>query len=615
MGILEKVAGSDTLKSLSKEETDQLCDEIRRFLVKTVSKTGGHLASNLGIVELTVAMHRVFDTEKDRIIFDVGHQCYVHKLLTGRKDSFDTLRSFGGMAGFPKPSESDHDAFIGGHASDSVSVALGMARARTLMHESYSVVAVIGDGALTGGLAYEGLCDGGESGEPLIVILNDNGMSITKNVGGVASYLSRLRLKPGYYRLKKAYRRFTSAVPGGKALYSFTHKLKQRMRAMMIGRTMFEDMGFNYLGPVDGHDVEKLTYLLTYAREIGGPVLLHIITTKGRGYKYSEQRPDTYHGIGAFDAVNGAEPSKKVCFSDVFGQTLCQLARSDEKVCAITAAMKTGTGLVDFAANYPDRFFDVGIAEGHGVSMAAGMAKQGMVPVFAVYSTFLQRSYDMLIHDVAILGLHVVLAVDRAGLVGDDGETHHGVFDVGFLCQVPGITVYCPASFGELRSMLKRAVEDESGPVAVRYPRGGEGRYTDDLSDGDTVTVREGDDMTITVYGAMVNEALAAAEKLKARGISARVVKINRIAPLDCRGIDKLAVGPMIVVEETMAQCALACRLAAAMPERKVIGLNLGSDFVQHGTVAQLRHQRGIDSDGIVNAAVSLMERGQNDGR
>lgn len=614
MGILEKLTGPETLRELSKEETAQLCEEIRKFLVKTVSQTGGHLASNLGAVELTVAMHRVFDTEKDRIVFDVGHQSYVHKLLTGRMDDFPTLRSYGGMAGFPKPSESIHDAFIGGHASDSVSVALGMARARTLSNDDYCVAAVIGDGALTGGLAYEGLADGGESGEPLIVILNDNGMSITQNVGGVANYLSHLRLKPGYYRLKKAYRRFTSVVPGGKALYAFTHRVKKRMRNMMIGRTMFEDMGFTYLGPVDGHDVEKLTYLLTYAKEINGPVLLHIITTKGRGYKYSEERPDTYHGIGAFDAVNGVEPSKKICFSDIFGETLCQLADENEKICAITAAMKTGTGLMEFADSYPERFFDVGIAEGHGVSMAAGLAKQGMTPVFAVYSTFLQRSYDMLIHDVALLGLHVVLAVDRAGLVGDDGETHHGVFDTGFLSQVPGMTVYCPGSFAELRSMLKKAVEEETGPVAVRYPRGGEGRYIDDLSAGEAAVVKDGGDITIAVYGTMINEAMAAAEKLKAKGVETKVIKINKIAPLDTDAIKELVTGQLVVVEETMAACAIADRIAAAMPETSVTALNLGNTFVKHGTVAQLRAERGIDSAGIVKTAERLLGRETENG-
>lgn len=614
MGILEKLTGPESLRELSKEETAQLCEEIRKFLVKTVSQTGGHLASNLGVVELTVAMHRVFDTEKDRIVFDVGHQSYVHKLLTGRMNDFPTLRSYGGMAGFPKPSESIHDAFIGGHASDSVSVALGMARARTLNKENYCVAAVIGDGALTGGLAYEGLADGGESGEPLIVILNDNGMSITPNVGGVANYLSHLRLKPGYYRLKKAYRRFTAAVPGGKALYGFTHRVKKKVRNMMIGRTMFEDMGFTYLGPVDGHDVEKLTYLLTYAREINGPVLLHIITTKGRGYKYSEERPDTYHGIGAFDAVNGVEPSEKICFSDVFGETLCQLANENEKICALTAAMKTGTGLVKFADSYPERFFDVGIAEGHAVSMAAGLAKQGLTPVFAVYSTFLQRSYDMLIHDVALLGMHVVLAVDRAGLVGDDGETHHGVFDTGFLRQVPGITVYCPGSFKELRSMLKKAVEEHSGPVAVRYPRGGEGRYTNDLSEREAAVVRGGGDITIAVYGTMINEAEAAAERLKVKGIEAKLIKINKIAPLDTDAIKELVTGRLVVVEETMAACAIADQIAAAMPGTSVTALNLGNTFVKHGTVAQLRAERGIDSAGIEKTVERLLGRETKNG-
>ncbi len=614
MGILEKLTGPETLRELSKEETAQLCEEIRKFLVQTVSQTGGHLSSNLGAVELTVALHRVFDTEKDRIVFDVGHQSYVHKLLTGRKNDFGSLRSYGGMAGFPKPSESVHDAFIGGHASDSVSVALGMARARTLQKDDYSVIAVIGDGALTGGLAYEGLEDGGESGEPLIVILNDNGMSITQNVGGVASYLSHLRLKPGYYRLKKAYRRFTAAVPGGKALYGFTHRVKKKMRNVMIGRTMFEDMGFTYLGPVDGHDVEKLTYLLNYAREINGPVLLHIITTKGRGYKYSEERPDTYHGIGAFDAVKGVAPSKKVCFSDVFGQTLCQLSEENEKVCAITAAMKTGTGLEEFSTAYPERFFDVGIAEGHGVSMAAGLAKQGMTPVFAVYSTFLQRSYDMLIHDVALLGLHVVLAVDRAGLVGDDGETHHGVFDTGFLRQVPGMTVYCPGSFDELRSMLKMAVEDQTGPVAVRYPRGGEGRYIEDRSEGETAVIKDGKDITVAVYGTMINEAMAAAEKLRRKGVEAKVIKINKIAPLDTAAIRELVTGQLVVAEETMASCSVVSQIAAAMPDVSVTGLNLGDTFVKHGTVAQLRHERGIDSEGIEKTVISLLRREKENG-
>ena len=412
-----------------------------------------------------MALHKVYDTERDRVLFDVGHQSYVHKLLTGRMDRFSTLRTYGGLAGFPKPSESVHDAFIAGHASESVSVALGMARARTLGGEDYSVVAVLGDGALTGGLAYEGLNDAGASGEPLVVVLNDNGMSITSNVGAIARHLKLLRLKPGYFGLKKAYRQLTRSIPGGKALYAFTHSLKTRMRRRLIGVTIFEEMGFSYLGPVDGHDVQKLTFLLGEAKAMGGPVLLHVITKKGKGYIPAEVKPSDYHGVGRFNPVTGLSAGGSGrSFSETFGETLCRLAMEDSRICAVTAAMEQGTGLSTFAASFRNRYYDVGIAEGHAVSMAAGLAKQGMKPVFAVYSTFLQRSYDMLQQDLGLLGLHVVLAVDRAGLVGEDGETHHGVFDVGYLRQIPGMEVFCPASQAELARMLRMAVEDCTGP-------------------------------------------------------------------------------------------------------------------------------------------------------
>ena len=465
--LLNEIHTRADLLRLTPQENQQLCAEIREFLVRHIARTGGHLASNLGVVELTVALHQVYDTEKDRILFDVGHQSYVHKILTGRMDRFSTLRTYGGLAGFPKPSESVHDAFIAGHASESVSVALGMARARTLLHEDYSVVAVLGDGALTGGLAYEGLNDAGASGEPLVVVLNDNGMSITTNVGAISRHLKLLRLKPGYFGLKKAYRQFTRKIPGGAALYRFTHGLKTRLRRRLIGVTIFEEMGFSYLGPVDGHDVEKLKFLLKEAKGMNCPVLLHVITKKGKGYIPAEVTPSKYHGVGRFNPVTGlsAGGSGK-SFSETFGQTLCDLAIEDQRICAITAAMEQGTGLSQFAASFHDRYFDVGIAEGHAVSMAAGLAKQGLLPVFAVYSTFLQRSYDMLQQDVGLLGLHVVLAVDRAGLVGEDGETHHGVFDVGYLRQIPGMTVFCPASQAELRRMLREAILETR-------PRGG----------------------------------------------------------------------------------------------------------------------------------------------
>jgi len=469
--MLDKIHDRTDLLNLTSDQDAILCEEIREFLIQHVAQTGGHLASNLGVVELTLALHKVYDTQTDRLLFDVGHQSYVHKILTGRKDRFPTLRTFQGLSGFPKPSESEHDPFVAGHASDAVSVALGMARARTRLGASYDVVAALGDGALTGGLAYEGLNDAGESGEPLVIVLNDNGMSIADNVGAVARHLSLLRLKPGYFGLKKAYRDITNKIPGGKSLYALSHRIKTWMRRKLIGVTLFEEMGFQYLGPVDGHDTQKLAFLLRQAKEMREPVLLHVITKKGKGYIPAEVKPSDYHGVGSFNPTFGMRKSgKEQSFSQTFGNTLYQLAEEDSRICAITAAMEQGTGLEQFASKYPQRYFDVGIAEGHAVCMAAGMAMQGMIPVFAVYSTFLQRAYDMLLHDVSLLNLHVVFAVDRAGLVGEDGETHHGLFDVAFLRQIPGMQVYCPASQAELRRLLRKATLVQSGPVAVRYP-------------------------------------------------------------------------------------------------------------------------------------------------
>ena len=458
--MLEMIHSPSDVKRLNTDQTRQLCDELRTFLVQHVAESGGHLASNLGVVELTVAIHRVFDTSRDRLVFDVGHQCYVHKILTGRRERFDTLRQFGGISGFPKPYESIHDAFVAGHASNSVSVALGMARARTMQHQDYDVLALIGDGALGGGLSFEGLNNAGASGEPMIVILNDNGMSIAPNVGAVSSHLSRLRTRPGYYAFKKRYRQLLGGGAVGEKLYHVSHDIKTALKKTLLpGSSMFESMGFTYMGPVDGHDVEVLTQSLQWAREQRCPVLLHVRTVKGKGYLPAEREPAAYHGVSPFDPATGKllHPSE-VDFSHVFGEELTKLAGEDTRVCAITAAMQEGTGLTAFSQEYPQRLFDVGIAEGHAVSMAGGMAKQGLIPVFAVYSSFLQRGYDMLIQDVALDDLHVVLAVDRAGLVGADGETHHGCFDALYLSQIPHMTVLCPASFAELRYMLRRAV-------------------------------------------------------------------------------------------------------------------------------------------------------------
>ena len=611
----------EQLGGLSDSEAAELCRRLRVRLIDTVSRTGGHLASSLGAVELIVAIHRVFDTGRDRLVFDVGHQCYAHKILTGRNAAMETLRTFGGIAGFPKPVESPSDAFIAGHASNSVSVALGMARARTLQNENYQVLALIGDGALTGGLAYEGLSDAGDSGEPLIVILNDNGMSITRSVGGVAEHLARQRLKPQYLHFKKGYRKVMSVLPLGGHIYNVTHKVKTAIKETLLPCSLFEDMGFTYLGPVDGHDVKRLTQLLSYARELKGPVLLHVRTVKGKGYTPAERNPDLFHGVGRF-CVETGEPVHPTApnFSAVFGQALCELAEKDPKICAITAAMQGGTGLNGFAQRFPERFFDVGIAEGHAAAMAAGMAKQGMTPVFAVYSTFLQRSYDMLLHDVALQGLHVVLAVDRAGLVGEDGETHHGLFDPAFLDTIPGMTVLCPASFAELRDMLKYAVYEVKGPVALRYPRGGEGAYQDGAPRRPAVLLREGTDLTLAGCGTLVNELLDCADRLAADGIRAEVVKLNTITPLPlelvARSVKKT--GRLLVAEESAEMGGIGQRIAAGLlavgvPVQGLALASTGRGFVTHGTIPQLRRLCGLDGESLYHRAREVCGHGKSE--
>lgn len=601
--ILQSIHCRADLLSLTGAQDAQLCQEIRSFLVEHVAQTGGHLASNLGIVETTLAIHKVFDTSRDRLVFDVGHQCYVHKLLTDRLARFDTLRKLGGVAGFPKPCESVHDAFIAGHASNAVSVALGMARARTLEKQDYRVVALLGDGALTGGLAYEGLNNAGGSREPMIVILNDNGMSITPNVGAISRYLARARLRPRYINLKLRYRNITSKIPGGQALYAFTHKLKARLRRSLIGTTLFENLGFTYLGPIDGHNTGDIVAALKTAVRLNEPVLVHLITQKGKGYAPAERAPQDFHGVGRFDPETGfASASGEGSFSGEFGRALEQCAKEDARVCAITAAMQQGTGLGGFARMFPERFFDVGIAEEHAVSMAAGMAKQGLVPVVAVYSTFLQRAYDMLLHDVALLHLHVVFAVDRAGLVGEDGETHHGVFDTGFLPQIPGMCVYAPANFAELRRMLREAIFTCKGPVAVRYPRGGEGAYT---ACAETSLIEQGSDCTVVTYGTTVNDVLTAAARCRRSGIRSDVIKLPMLAPLD---LDAVAAsvektGKLVIVEECAEQACIAPRVCAALTERGLrfscAHRSLGRRFMTHGSVAQLRALAGLDADGI----------------
>ncbi len=614
--ILEHISSPVDVKKLDRAQLPILCEELRQFLVESVSRTGGHLASNLGTVELTVAIHRVFDTARDRLVFDVGHQCYVHKALTGRRELFSTLRQFGGLGGFPRPDESIHDAFVAGHASNSVSVALGMARARTLLGENYAVAALIGDGALTGGLAYEGLNDAGDSREPLVVILNDNGMSIDPNVGGISAHLSRLRLRPGYFAFKRGYRTLLSHLPGGMSLYRFNHRIKTAIKKAIYPCSLFEDMGFTYLGPVDGHNVEQLCSTLSWAKEMDCPVLVHVRTIKGKGYIPAERKPELCHGVAPFDPQVGISESPGQDFSARFGHMLTELAANNPRICAITAAMGEGTGLSAFAHTFPERFFDVGIAEGHAVSMAAGMAKQGMIPVFAVYSTFLQRSFDMLIHDVALQKLHVVLAVDRAGLVGADGPTHHGCEDAAYLSQIPGMTVLSPGSFVQLDNMLQEAILMD-GPVAVRYPRGKEGRALSPWKGEHAVVLREGSDITLVSYGVLINELLDAAEALSAKGISAEVIQYYRISPLDPHpALDSVKkTGRLLVLEDCVECGSVGQRLAAALLQagiapRSLVLKNLKDHFTTQGTVPQLRKAEGLDAEAVIRSVCEVVCHG-----
>ena len=611
MSILENINGHGDLTLLNHSQREQLCGEIREFLVSHVAKTGGHLASNLGIVELTVALETVFDTSVDRLVFDVGHQSYVHKLLTGRRADFDHLRQFGGMAGFPKPCESDTDAFVAGHASSSVSVALGMARARTLKQENYNVIALLGDGAATDGMVYEGLNDAAVSDEPMIVILNDNEMSIDRNVGGMASHLSALRSKKGYLGMKKKYRNLLKKTAVGKVLYRFTRRVKNWIRRSLIPTTIFENMGMTYLGPVDGHNVNNLIELLQTARDLNCPVLLHVMTQKGKGYTHAENEPSKFHGISAFDPTTGSKLNKGgTTFSAAFGETMCVLAEKNAGVCAITAAMPGGTGLLSFKEKYEKRLFDVGIAEEHAVSMAGGLAKQGMIPVVALYSTFLQRSFDQILQDVAMLNLHVVFAIDRAGLVGEDGETHHGVFDQGFLRQVPGMTVLCPGSCLELRDMLTWAVEEGSGPIAIRYPRGGDGVITDSFFGKNVVCHRSGKDAVIITYGTMIQNALGAADILANQGVEATVLRLLRVNPLPVEEILEHIPesSPVILAEEAgLGSCILAALAWELSPNTRGESINLGGSFATHGNMADLYRHYGLDAEGISHKVLKVI--------
>ena len=600
---MENIHGHEDLLRLSDEERTLLCAEIREFLVTHVAQTGGHLASNLGVVELSVAIETVFNTMEDRLVFDVGHQSYVHKMLTGRQADFVRLRQFGGLAGFPKPSESNTDAFVAGHASSSVSIALGMARARSLQKENYDVVTLLGDGAATGGMVYEALNDAAVSGEPMVIILNDNEMSIAPNVGGFAQHLARMRSKESYLGMKQRYRNAMSRTGFGRLIYRCTRKVKQWLKKILLQPTIFENMGLTYIGPVDGHDLQGLIALLRLARDMRRPVVLHVHTQKGRGYGPAEEKPSKFHGVGKFDPATGLSISpKKTTFSDAFGQTMVELSKENDRLCAITAAMPDGTGLLDFMEQNPKRTFDVGIAEEHAVSMAGGLAKQGMIPVVTLYSTFLQRGYDQILQDIAMLRLHAVLAIDRAGLVGEDGETHHGIYDVGFLRQAQGLRLLCPASTAELKDMLRWAVTSCCGPVAVRYPRGGDGQYTASewRADCPVVTCKQGTDGAIITYGIFVNETLAAAKLLEQQGIHICVIRLLQVNPLPIQALASALRGHkhILIAEEAICGVAesLAWQLSQTMSDAAIAVQDLGRDNVTHGDLASLYRHYGLDA-------------------
>lgn len=619
MGYLENINSPEDIKKLNFEQLSCLSDEIREFLINSVSKTGGHLASNLGVVELTLALHKIYKTDVDKVVWDVGHQSYVHKILTGRKDHLETLRQLGGLSGFPKTCESTHDCFNTGHSSTSISAALGIARARDLKNEKYSVIAVIGDGAMTGGMAYEALNDAGRSTSNFIVILNDNEMSIAQNVGGMSKYLSRLRTDPFYTKTKEDIDNFLNRMPNfSKKAKRIVSKLKGTVKYLFTPGVFFEQLGYKYYGPVDGHSVEEITKALAAANTIKGPVLIHINTQKGKGYSFAEESPDRFHGVAPFEVETGESlGSSGPDFSEVFGETVCSLAASDNRIVAISAAMAKGTGLHRFSTEYPTRFFDVAIAEQHAVTSAAGMSINGLVPIVAIYSSFLQRAYDQIIHDVATQKLHVVFAIDRAGIVGEDGETHQGVFDLSYLSHIPNMTIMAPADYYELRQMLEYAVNGQNGPIAIRYPRG---RGKDNvgkkipLQPGKAAVVKPGEKVCILAAGSMVETALEAAEILDNSGINAQVVSARFVRPLDeglvlsvARDFDYI-----YTLEDNYVFGGFGSRVLDSINRNgihKAVGiLGIPDEFIPHGSRKELFKRLGLDAGGVAEKIKNSMQ-------
>lgn len=609
--ILEQITGAEDVKKLSEEELISLAGEIREFLIDKISRTGGHLASNLGVVELTIALFKSFHLPEDKIIWDVGHQSYTHKILSGRRESFDELRQFGGLSGFPKRKESPYDCFDTGHSSTSISAGLGIAQGRDILGQDYRVVSVIGDGALTGGMAYEALNNAARMKKNFIIVLNDNKMSISENVGGMSRYLNGLRTGNGYNDLKKNVADALERVPGGTAVIDKIKRTKNSIKQLFIPGMLFENMGITYLGPVDGHNIQALCKVFKEAKKLDHAVLVHVITKKGKGYRPAEKNPSHFHGIGPFDIKTGQEQGEKKfpSYTDVFSKKLCQLGERYPKLVAVTAAMPDGTGLTAFGKKYPERFFDVGIAEAHAVTSAAGMAAAGLKPVVAVYSSFLQRGYDQILHDVCIQNLPVVFAIDRAGLVGSDGETHQGIFDYSYLTSIPNMSVMAPKNLWELRAMLEFAMDYDS-PLAIRYPRGtayrGLKEFMQPVSYGKGEMLWEESDIALLAVGSMVSTAEHIREKLKKEGHACTVANGRFVKPFDKNMVDRLAKNHRIIVtmEENVFQGgygeAVTAYIHEHYPHIRVLNIALPDAYVEHGNVSVLRETLGIDSDSII---------------
>ena len=617
--ILNQVNSPEDLKKLTLKQKNELAEELRKFTLDVVSKTGGHLASNLGVVELTIALHSVFDSPKDKIIWDVGHQVYIHKILTGRKDKMHTLRQLDGLAGFPKMNESEHDGFDTGHSSTSISVALGMARARDILKQDNKIIAVIGDGALTGGMAQEALNDAGCSQTNIIVVLNDNEMSISKNVGGVPMFLSKLRTKKFYTSTNRVVRNALYKIPKvGKGIVNGVRHIKSTVKHLFLTDMYFEEIGFTYLGPVDGHNINKVEGLLEKAKELSGPILVHVITKKGKGYKIAEDRPDKFHGVSSFDVETGEKNGKsKEDYSKVFGDKLIELAENDDKIVAVTAAMTDGTGLKEYAKKFPDRFFDVGIAEQHALGLVAGMAAYGLKPIIPLYSSFLQRGYDQLIHDICMQSLPVVIGVDRAGIVGNDGETHQGIFDLSYLPIIPNINILAPKNFEELRMMMNFAVNLRR-PVAIRYPRDGESSFKFEKSKpielGKAEIIKEGTDLTIVAIGKMVSRTMEALEILDV-GANIEIINTRFLKPLDTETIKQSIqkTKKVITIEDNVITGGLGSIIADLiiqenMKDIKFKKLGYPDDYIKQGNTGEIEKRYGLDKETIAEEITNMIK-------